>query len=264
MYDVVAYYKEMNDHYFRANCYHTVRDPQHDATSGNHHVSNATHHVILNKLTKGYSIVLQSLIKDEAFSAVEFIEATRNKHGWFDRHPKKLGDRQAHDDNMGIIVSSKILGLPFGKDIYDHGNKWTKGTLAVKGYKIPLALKWYYTNLDDLPAIRLNAWHGRFVWLNAVYDVGGGKKPGVLASLAYAGYLLKDIYFNKDKTDTSGKILKWLANDAMKGQNFLIDYAIRKWEQYIKDMYVDGHMGEVLGVYHGFDHPFSKSMWKRM
>ena len=72
------------------------------------------------------------------------------------------------------------------------------------------------------------------------------------------------MYFNKDKSDTSGRILKWLSNDVMRGQSRLIDWAIDKWEANIKEVYPDGHMGEVLGIYHNESHPFSKYMWRKI
>jgi hypothetical protein len=263
-YTYIDYHTEMIEHYYRAGAFHTVRDPQEDATSGNHHVLNATHHLVLKKLINGNGVIKNTLLRQEALPAFNFIEATRNKYEWFDRHPAKMGDRQAHDDNIGIITSSKILTLPFATDIYEHGDKWTKGTFEVKGIKLPILLKWYYTNLDDLPAIRFNAWHGRFPWLIALYKVGAGYEPGLLGSLAYAVYLLEDVYFNKDKTDTSGKILKWLMNDSLRGESKIIDWAIDKWEAYIKEMYPNGYMGEVLGIYHGEDHPFAKAMYGRI
>lgn len=261
-YTYIDFHTEMVEHYYRAGAFHTVRNPQEDATSGNHHCINATYHLILKKSTDN-RLISKVLLNQEKEPAAKFINSTRNLYDWFDRHPKKMGDRQAHDDNIGIIVSSKILGLPFPQEIYDKGNQWTKGHLLLAGLKIPFVLKWYYTNLPDEPQLRLNAWHGRFPWLVGIYNVGVGKSPGFINSLAYAAYLMADVYFGKDRTATSGKILKWLANDTMKGQSKIIDWAINKWENYIKEMY-PGQMGEVLGIYHGVDHPFSKAMWGKM
>ena len=267
-YTPVDYYNEMVAYYYRADCFHTMRNPDQDATSGNHHVINATHHYILKKLkNKALMDADEELYSDIEFMLIEehttasnFIESTRNKYGWFDRHSKKMGDRQAHDDNIGIIVSSRFLGLNFHKEIYAYGNKWTKGKL----YGIPFALKWYYTNQDDLPALRLNAWHGRFPWLTPLYKLAEDNKIGFFGALGYSAYLYMDILFNKDKGATSGRILKWLMNSQMRGKSKIVDYAIGKWEDNIKKMYPDGHMGEVLGIYHGRSHPFSKIMWGRM
>lgn len=260
-YTPIDYHKEMKAHYFRANCYHTMRDPDNDATSGNHHILNATHYLINRKL--GLSESLPSEWDNEYDVAVSFIDSTY-RNGWYMRHPQKINDRQAHDDSIGIIVTDKVFnGSMFVAGImYVTGNNYTSG--YVTKYKIPIKVKWYYTNLNDLPNLRVNAWFGRMPWLIALYKVGAGKKLNLFDKLAYTAYLLHTVYFNKDKSDTSGKILKWLGNYVMKGQSKMIDWAINKYERYIMEQYPDGYMGEVLGIYHGKTHPFSKVMWGRL
>lgn len=270
-YTVADYYKEMVAYYYRADCFHTMRNPDQDATSGNHHVINATHHLILKK-NLGYSIgydgqvsggsydEVMEMLENEAIASKSFIESTRNKYGWFDRHPKKMGDRQSHDDIIGIFVSSRILELKFALEIYNKGVNKTKGKL----FGIPFSLRWYYTNQDDMPNLRLNAWHGRFPWLIAFYDASIKHEVNAFQALGYSVYLLADVLFNKNKQATSGRILKWLMNDTMKNKNFILDWAINKWEKNIEKMYPDGKMGEVLGIYHGKQHPFSRIMWSKM
>lgn len=238
-----------------------MRDPDNDATSGNHHINNATHYLITKKL--GLEKVLFEPWLEEYFIAAKFIDSTY-KDGWYMRHPNKMNDRQAHDDSIGILVTDKVFDNQIGvsRFMYEKGNKYTFG--YVTKLKIPVYLKWYYTNLNDLPTIRANAWFGRMPWLIAMYKVGAQKKLNLLDEIAYTTYLLQTVYFNKNKSDTSGKILKWLGNSVMKGQSKMIDWAIDKFEKYIMEQYPEGYMGEVLGIYHGKTHPFSKIMWGRL
>lgn len=239
--DLNEFYQEMNAHYFRANCFHTMRDPDNDATSGNHHVLNGTYYLIANKLGGNPG----------GKSFVAFVNSTETPDGWYGRHPNKMKDHESHDDNIGIIAGSKALKVVYnyGINIYNYGQK--------RRY----LLKNYYNNLDT--GFSLDNWHGRFPWLTALYKVSGGKKLNLWNKIGYCTYLLSDVYFNKNKQDTSGRILQWLANSVVKGESKMVDYCINKWEKNIQETY-PGEMGEVLGIYHGFEHPFSKAMWRRM
>lgn len=249
-YTPLDYISEMNAHYYRANAYHTVRDPDSDATSGNHHVINATHYLIMRKISPMSLMIV---------TPEPFIESTRTPEGWFNRHPTKVNDIEKHDDNIGIITISNLFGLSYAKEIYNYGSRWRYPKLFGK---LPLPMKWYYDNLNGTK-LDFNLWHKRFFWTVAVYKAGAGEKLNIIDKLSYCFYLLDDVYLKKDRTAVSGTILKWLANDVMKGKSWLIDKCIAKFEKHIEEVYPD-KMGEVFAIYHGTEHPFAKIMKNRL
>lgn len=235
------FYDEMNQHYYRANCYHTMKDPDKDCTSGNHHVLNATYHLISSKLG--------NLTKEDELKEVNFINSTELEPGLFNRHPDKVNDQETQDDYIGLEVTD-ILMFNLNPGVSDYI------------YKYGLDHKWYYDNLKG--SFSLGNWFGRFPWFPALVKKGACQPLNWFNRIGYCLYLLSTVYFNKDRTDTSGRILQWLANSVMKSEGKLIDYCIRKWEDKIKVDYPTGYMGEVLGIYHGVEHPFSKAMWKEV
>jgi hypothetical protein len=250
--DYQEFNNEMNLNYYRANCYHTMKNPDNDATSGNHHVINATYHVISKKLNPMYPACVEG--QKDLSKHINFVALTMVEPGLFIRHPNKAKDHETHDDYIGLIVSNNILGGPIAEDIYEYGQTRRFG------------LKYFYDNLKEKwPSIQniFNSWFGRFPWMPAVIKVGANKNLNVFNTLGYCTYILSDIYFNKNKTDTSGRILTWLANSVVKGNSKLLDKCIDKWENKMMEVYPGG-MGEVLGIYHGVEHPFAKSMRGRL
>lgn len=250
--DISQFVIEMEMHYKRGGVYHTMRNPDNDITSGNHHVINATYYVILNKFN--YTHGLESALSKEAST---FIEACRSPTGVFNRAPTKL-DKEGHDDNLAITVTSNILNLSYAKEIFDYGNKWRYPKLHIyKSFYLPIPLKWYYDNITE-DKLTLSSWHGRFQWLIAFYKLSNGKSISLLERLALNIYLESDSY-NKDLTDTSGRILTWLVIQSIKGKDFDIDESITAWEKDIMSKYPGG-MGQVFGIYHGTNHPFALIM----
>lgn len=244
--DYNQFYQEMNTSYYRANCYHSMKNPDNDATSGNHHVINATYHVITDKLA-GSDYPFGRDEDQEKFRV--FINSVIVKRGLFTRHPNKMDQPQTHDDYIGIVASDYIFGLTVAHSIRQYGeqNNWVYDTLQK-----PASF-----------TTKFNNWHGRFPGLIGVYKRATGVKPSLFDRVGYCAALLADVYFKKDWTDTSGIILTWLSNTVMKGDSKMVDYCINKWEDNIKEKY-EGQMGEVLGIYHGMNHPFSKAMWSKM
>jgi hypothetical protein len=241
--DYAEFYNEMNEHYYRANCYHAIKDPKANATSGNHHVINATYHLISEKLG-GYgpgSINKYSDLGQET----QFLTSTRIEPGLFNRHPDKVGDQESQDDYIGMEVSGKVLDIiQFG--IWSYGEKH----------------HYYYDNLKE-NKIKLTCWFGRFPGMKAVIKRGAGQPVGVLNRAGFCAAIFWDLIFPTSRTDTSGRILQWLKNRVMKGESKLTDWCILKWEAKIKKDY-PGQMGEVLGVYYGYDHPFAMAMWGKL
>lgn len=235
------FHNEMNISYYRANCYHTTKNPDNDATSGNHHVINATYYLIKRKIDPDFDSyntrIHQSL----------FIERTKtDTDGIYSRHPKKVKDAQTHDDYIGIVASSVAVdNIRYPTEIYDYG----------------MNHNWYYPNLKESTFTqKWNYWHGRFPGTVGLYKRAAGVKTSLLDRVGYCAVILAEAYLNKNRNDTSGRILTWLSNSVMKGESRMVDYCIDLWEDKIKEQYPDGFMGEVLGIYHGFDHPFAKAM----
>ncbi len=241
--DYNQFYQEMNTHYYRANCYHTMRTPNNDATSGNHHVINGTYYLIGRKLG-GYT---PSNV-DKFYAFVRSTEV--NQGGLYARHPNKKTDHQTHDDYIGILTGAVALGSSYPNEYihrYGENNNYIYDTLQKPA---TFTTKW-------------NNWHGRFPGLIGVYKRAAGVKISMLDRIGYCAALLADIYFPKEKTDVSGRILTWLSNSIMKDEGKMIDYCIDKWNKKIEQTY-EGKMGEVLGIYHGTTHPFSKAMWNKL
>lgn len=228
--DYPEFYEEMNTYYYRGQCYHTMRKPDNDATSGNHHTINATYHVIAKKL--GGWPKLNG-----------FIKSTEVEPGLYNRHPDKQDNPQTHDDYLGMVVSSYVTtdginphseAYP-ARPIYDYGKKhW-----------------WYYDNLKKPVdfTTKWNYWHGRFPGMIGVYKRAAGEKVGILDRAAFCVGIFGEIFFNKDKTDTSGRILQWLANQVMQGESKMVDYCIDKWNKNIEVLYPEGKIGEMLGYF---------------
>lgn len=242
--DYVEFNEQMNTSYYRADCYHTMKDPDNDATSGNHSVINATYHLVSSKLG-GYTDPVnlsRDFVKQLRFT--RSIEAS--ELGLYYRHPSKKDQPQTHDDYIGLVVSSKLLPpLLTANYVVAHGGHHN----------------WYFNVIGG--SWRFDAWHGRFPGLVGVYKRAAGKEISWLDRIGYVGSLLADVYLSKDRTATSGKILIWLQNSVMRGESRMVDWAIDKWEEYIKKTY-PGQIGEVLGIYHNAEHPFSKAMWGKI
>lgn len=233
------YKLEMYNNYRRGNTYHTMRNPDNDTTSGNHHVINATHHVIAKKI--GILIT-----QDEEFIK-QFIIDSRDVSGVINRAPTKY-DHQTHDDLVCISVSSKLLNWSFAKEIAEEGNE---------GF-----IPWYFDNTEESTNFEFKNWHGRFPWAVFTYRHCADMNVNWFHKLGYKHYL-KDSMKNKDLTDTSGRILRFIQNEAARGIDKGVDEVIKEWEEDLLKKYPGG-MGEVLGIYHGKDHPFSKVMWGKV
>lgn len=242
--DYQEFYQEMNDHYYRANCYHTMKDPDNDATSGNHNVLNATYHLISSKLG-GYKDIIQS--SRDFVKELRFVQSIKKESGLYYRHPNKMDQPQTQDDYIGLIVSACALNMQvlISKPIVDYGKKHY----------------WYFDPVGG--SLKFDSWHGRFPGLTGSYKRAAGDSINLLDRIGFCAVTLYSAYFPGDKTSTSSKILTWLENSVMRGESKMVDYCIDKWEDMIKKTY-PGQMGDVLGIYHGVDHPFSKAMQGRI
>lgn len=244
--DYQQFYDEMNQHYYRANCYHTMRDPDNDATSGNHNVLNATYHLISSKLG-GYEDPVQ--LSRDFVKELRFVQSIEKESGLYYRHPNKKDQPQTHDDYIGLVVSSKLLPpLWTAKKIVDYGKSHY--------------MNWYYDPLGG--DFKFDSWHGRFPGLSGAYKRAAGESISWLDRIGFCTVTLFSAYFPGSPSSTSGKILSWLENSVMKGESKSVDYCINKWEEMIKKQYPTGYMGEVMSVYHGYEHPFSQSMWRKL
>ena len=226
--NIEQYNLEMNTNYFRANTYHAVKNPQINSTSGNHHLMNAIHYCILKRENK--------LTDKDRNTASNFIHDCSERLGIYNRAPDKF-DHQAHDDYLAISVTSKLLGL-FHATIINNTPYY------------------YFDNTEETSKFELKNWHGRFPWAIFTYKTCAGEIANLFYQLVFCGYLVSSM-FNKDLTDTSGRILRWIQKEAVKGKYKLVDFFIDLWEKDIVKKYPEA-MGTVMGIYYGDDHPFSQ------
>lgn len=226
----------MFDEYQYGGCFHTQRFPIQQSTSGNHHVINATFHAMLN--TQQNSEEMQ-VIRDLARN---YIERCRDMAtDTFNRAPDKY-DHQAHDDYVAIAVSSYLLGLPYAKEIVDKHAPF-----------------FYVDNTEESTQFEFKNIFGRFGWTNYTFYRAAGLKPSFLLRLAFAIYIYVGSR-NMDRTDTSGRILRWLQLSIADRNDWMLRWAIRRWENNIREVYPTARMGAVMAIYHGSLHPFALYM----
>jgi hypothetical protein len=237
---MTSFKEEIYTNYLTSNgAIHTMKNPDNPITSGNHHVTNATFYAIQEKLT-GFS-------KADIELATQFIESTRDVSGVFNRAANKLSQDQSHDDLIALAVTSNILDLPYAKEIYDHGNQWRFPKLFGL---IPIPTKWYMDNTEETPDFHPKHLHWRFGWVVAVYKKAAKKELNFWDRFWYNRYMA-----NRDPnlTSTSGRILRWLTTRVMKDE---CPEAVKKFNTQIALDY-QNDMSDVLGIYHGYEHPFS-------
>jgi hypothetical protein len=175
---------------------------------------------------------------EDVITSDNYIARCQEKMGIFNRAPNKF-DHQSHDDYIGIACTSNILGLWFANYIVAYGKKHF----------------YYYDNTEETTKLEIKNWHGRFPWAIGTYKVCAGYKANWFEQLNMCLYLYVSIK-NKDLTDTSGRILRFIQKERWKGRYKLVDKFIKMWEDDIKTRYPKA-MGDVLGIYHGKDHPFA-------
>lgn len=225
--DFKQYYSEMNSNYFRENSYHPVKNPAYLETSGNLHIINAIHYTILERY--------KANAEREYHNASSFISDCMERFGIYNRAPTKF-DHQAHDDYIGIAIQSKLFNLAHARFI--NSTKY-----------------YYFDNTEETNKFEIKNWHGRFPWALFTYNVCDTGSANLFYQLGFCAYLWTGIR-NKDLTDTSGRILRWLQKEAVKGKYKLVDWFIGKWEKDLASKYPGG-IGEVMGIYYGPDHPFA-------
>lgn len=231
--EIKEFMYKMNRDYYRNGAYHGIKNPAENSTSGNHHVINATYYSIIDRFNE--------VTGSDQKIASDYIHACEEKAGIYNRTPDKF-DHQSHDDYIGICCTSNKLFLPFAADIVQYGKKhW-----------------WYFDNTEETTKFEIKNWHGRFPWALHTYKVCAGGCASLLSILGFCAYMYMGT-FNKDLTDTSGRILRWLQKESVKGKNGLVDFFIHKWEADILEKYPNG-MGDVFGIYYGEEHPFAQIM----
>lgn len=225
-------YKDiMNNHYFRDGTYHGAKDPPTNSTSGNHHIINAIHYSICDRYNE--------VTGEDQIIASNYIDKCLDITGVFNRAPDKF-DHQAHDDIIGISCTSKKLFLPYANYINRYGEKHF----------------WYFDNTEETSKFEIKNWHGRFPWAIATYKHCAGYRLNLFYQLALGLYFYTGTR-NDDTTDTSGRILRWLQKESVKGKYKIVDFFIKKWEDKLKEQYSNA-MGDVMSIYYGVNHPFAQ------
>jgi len=268
------YVRAIQDYKTQDGVVHGVRFPQEPATSGNHHVINATHLGILIRFKEAMVLngldtsVVDNELEKHTEATRKFIAETQrvSTAPFFSRHPTKMLDKQSHDDYLAIaMISSRNLYAVNASLINNVGQVGVKGSLSIpvlgKERILPLIkpkLKYYFDvqNLNMSDVIYWRNWHGKFVWLRPLYKIAAkdGSNVSWLERLSYCFYLLN---VDKNLASTSGKILRWLSIFiSEKDKSTLFNLCIEEFYDKINEQY-EGGMSDVFGIYYGKDHPFS-------
>lgn len=155
-------------------------------------------------------------------------------------HPEKGRrlDYISWDDIWGVALGSKILGLPFAREILEFMRSHDNLMLNVP-------LKWW--ELHKQVAFRAGPRS------RAVYQAAG---DGELYSCTLSWIIKANI--SSEKEECSGRRLVWLLTEALQGMDRDLDETIYDWRAHIKNMY--GGIKGVFAIYHGENHPFAKFM----
>lgn len=136
-------------------------------------------------------------------------------------------DQVTHDDLIGLVCFSIMMGLNFHKKLYDYGMKhhWIMSNTG----------KPYWTAIT-----KPGTW--------GFYKASCTDKPSFFALL----FLAISIFISAiKKKDTSGKQLTWLQITVLKGKYKLIDFISKFW-------YSKNSVKAILADFHGKDHPFTR------
>lgn len=205
-----------------------VRDPDVAWTSGNHLLITSTYYVLLNELDR--------LTPKDMTNFTRLVQGCEVVPGVYNRNAGRY-DLQAHDDYIGIIAASYVLGLSFVEDILNHGEKngWlfdnTQG-------RVPSGEPYFGRLPDFAPLVRSANRQALTLW----------------EQLLFCGSLLVNAL--RPRGNESGVILSWLETKPTQGKHGLIDLAISFWKKRLVKKYPNG-MGEVFGIYYGVSHPYS-------
>lgn len=194
-----------------------------------------------------YTIIgLHGLLDNaDSWRWVSALEACRVKDstgrkilGLYWRSPDKIGDRQAHDDYIGIASASVFVDQGMeARLITSHGKQ---------NY-------WFYDSISATSGSRdPDTWHDRFPGLTAFYRLCAGEPVSIWEKLTLAGSIIGKS-FGKDDADS--KIMGFImVKAALKRSAFFIPVDIY-WTLRMKSMY-----GSIPESWRGYfhDHPFTQ------
>lgn len=187
---------------------------------------------------------------------------TKTGHGLYARHPKPYIDSEHHnvswDEYAGIMMSLAVAkNKRTAQSIIDYGeaNRWVfldsdDDLLWVpEKYTKRKWTKWLY--------LRLSAW--RQPKERMFYKVVAGEKPSAFQVFHMALALLHTA--KRPPGDTSGKLLAWFKIKALKILGYeskILDYAIKKFDKRMKNMYGnESYIENLVEIYFkDKDHPF--------
>lgn len=146
--------------------------------------------------------------------------------GLYNRGPRKLGDKAAHDDRRCLSAVSSVLNLPFAREIYDYGKRNF----------------WSFNNLNP-NHFSLRDCDIRFAGVVPSYRLNASKDFLPLEDVSICSGLLLSALSKKP----GQKIIWWLQVEAFTVRG-LFESQVGYWWQCLESQY--GSMGEVFAAYY--------------
>jgi hypothetical protein len=167
----------------------------------------------------------------------DFIRSCEFERGLYRRYPGGEGF-DAHDDYVGILVASKLLGLPFAAEIVEYGERHG----------------WIFGGQEQETAKHRAFW--RFSYFKALAYACAGKRVGLGRQLLASLTFLENAH--EPREHTSGKCLLHLVAIGLEDQRGPIRATLALWRAVMRKRYPLG-LGELYSVYFGPEHPLARA-----
>lgn len=143
----------------------------------------------------------------------------------------RSSDEVTHDDLIGLVAFSSILGHNYHKELYKF-MAYHNGLMSNTGVA-------YWD-------ARTKPWHA------ALYKMSVDVIPSWLEYTALFFFFISNGIL---KSDSNGQRLVWMMACVLEGKNKKIDYAIKLWKAGVKRNW--GTVGNILSDYYGMVHPLA-------
>ena len=160
--------------------------------------------------------------------------------GLLNRNPKRP-DHESHDDYIGVVVASLLLGTRNKCDVWSYG----KRNFWVFDNRLP-------ERLFTLGAV--SSWHGRFPLQLALYHYACSENPGIFLKLLARAALYLSTFEKKSNAEAWAR--NWLIVQALKKVGALKS-AVHHWEIEFMRRYMS--LSCCLQLAFGHQHPFAKA-----
>lgn len=165
-------------------------------------------------------------------AAIDFLISSEVQPGLYKREPTHTGSNSV--DNL---IAAACVSQLIAWDIAEHGRKH----------------RWCF-NVERPGTFELKHWYGRFLGVPAFVRLRA-RDRALFDPLLFSIACVLSTFSKRE--NTSDKCLQRLMNEAIKGEHWLCDLAIRVWNKLMQRKYPGG-LAELYGVYFGPLHPFAR------